>query len=104
MAAKDADLASDYAPRTMFLVDELKAQYSATAIARAPTTKLGIVYLVESGPLAGGGVTYRMRGYDSDLSRYVYWQSSNVDASGVDYSGNSGALTDVVVQNVIGQV
>jgi hypothetical protein len=106
MAAKNANMASDYASRTVFLVDQLKAQFSVRTILKVPTVLQGRVFLIEAGALGGGGggVTYRMRGYDGDLSRYVYWPSNSVDSAGVDYTGNSGALTDIVVQNVIGQV
>jgi hypothetical protein len=108
MAAKNASLASSYADRRVFLVDKMKAQFSVRTILKVPTVLQERVFIIEAGPFGGGGggggVTYRMRGYDGDLSRYVYWNSSSVDSAGADYPGNSGALTDVVVQNVIGQV
>jgi hypothetical protein len=53
-------------------------------------------------PDVGGCVTYRMRGIDGDLGYPVYWESLGIDKLGVDYPGNSGALSDVVVSEVIG--
>lgn len=45
-----------------------------------------------------GGTSYHMRGYDQNLEWFVYWQSSVVDASAVDYGG-PGPVVDVVVQS-----
>jgi hypothetical protein len=106
MGAKNANLASDYADRRGFIVDQEGATFSARTILRLPTVQVDRAFIVDLGPIGGGGggVTYRMRGYDGDLSRYVYWPSSSVDTVGADYAGNSGALTDVIVQNIIGQV
>ena len=103
MAAKDVDLATDYAQRSLLLVEDLSAQLVLTDALINTNGPDEDTFLVAVGP-SSGGVTYRMRGYDGDLSRYVYWASSSVDSAGVDYGGNSGALTDVVVQNVIGVV
>lgn len=106
MGAKNANLASDYAPRTVFSVDDLRAQYTATAIAKVPTTKLGVVYLIDSGTLGAGagGVTYRMRGFDTNgaVNRIVYWSSSNIDTAAVDYTGSAGPVIDVLVAEKIG--
>jgi hypothetical protein len=87
----------------MFLVDDLRAQYTATAITKVPSSRLGLVYLIDGGTFGagGGGGIYRMRGFDGDLGYPVYWESVIVDTLGVDYSGNSGALSDVVVSEVI---
>lgn len=49
-----------------------------------------------------GGITYRMRGFDTSLNRYVYWDSTTVDSAGADYGG-PGPLTDIVVQDIKGQ-
>jgi hypothetical protein len=51
---------------------------------------------VESGP------TYRMRATDTDLSAVVYWNATSLDDTGAQYTGNSAALTNIVVQNIIG--
>lgn len=52
--------------------------------------------------VGGTGVSFRMRGMDSDLARCVYWSSTSIDTLGDDYPGNSAALSDVVVSEVIG--
>jgi hypothetical protein len=109
MAAKNADLATNYKVGRLVVVERKEAQMVidlATLINYEPTSELLFVLptSAQGSGGGGGGVTYRMRGYDGDLSRYVYWPSSSVDTAGADYSGNSGALTDVVVQNTIGQV
>jgi hypothetical protein len=49
----------------------------------------------------GDSVTYRMRAYDTDLSRHVFWGGTSIDDTGDQYAGNSGALTNIVVQNVV---
>ena len=59
------------------------------------------------GPVTGGGgatITYRMRGRDAGLvpPRLVYWNSTIVDSTGIDYAG-PGPLSDVVLQLTIGQ-
>ena len=51
---------------------------------------------------AASGVVYRMRAYDGGLARLVYWNSSTLDATGVDYAG-PGPLSDVVLQVTMGQ-
>jgi len=54
--------------------------------------------------ISGGGPVYRMRAYDAGLAppRLVYWNSSTLDAAGVDYAG-PGPLSDVVLQVTMGQ-
>jgi hypothetical protein len=39
---------------------------------------------------------YRMRGYDSTLARYVYWDSISIDELGAAYDG-PGPVIDIVV-------
>ena len=51
----------------------------------------------------GAGVTYRMRATDTDLSEQVFWNATLLDDTGAQYSGNSGALIDIVVQMIIGE-
>lgn len=53
--------------------------------------------LVASG---GGGLSYRMRAFDTTLAVVVFWSSAQVDSAGSDYSG-PGPLQDIVVQNVV---
>jgi hypothetical protein len=43
-----------------------------------------------------------MRAHDGTLSRLVFWTAITVDTGGAEYTG-PGPLTDVVVQNIIGQ-
>ena len=101
MAAKNANLARDYADGRMFLVDQLKAQFTATAIARAPTVRQPLAYILEVGTFSAG-VTYRMRGFETVLMKHVFWNSAGVDSTGANYPGDSGNLTDVGVQRIIG--
>jgi hypothetical protein len=56
--------------------------------------------IVQAPPVSGA--QYRMRAYDSTLTRIVFWTSDTIDTLGADYTG-PGPITDVVVQNVIGQ-
>ena len=58
--------------------------------------------VITGAPEVTSGVTYRMRAYDTDLSKQVFWNATSIDDTGAQYSGNSGALTNIVVQNVIG--
>jgi hypothetical protein len=103
MAAKDVDLATDYIGGGIFLVEENEATFELINIppyhVLLPADDL---FLVDLG-VGGGGVTYRMRGYETVLEKHVFWNSSTVDSVGADYSGNSGNLTDVGVQRVVGQ-
>lgn len=43
---------------------------------------------------------YRMRAFDSTLARIVFWKSTIVDQSGVDYTG-PGPLVGIVVQGAL---
>ena len=52
-------------------------------------------------PVASSGVSYRMRGYDTTLARYVYWSSSTIDSGAASYAG-PGPVLDIVVQAVLG--
>lgn len=67
----------------------------------------GVIDIYSAGVVVGesaGGLpalTHTMRAYDTDLTKYVYWRSQALDATGVEYSGNSGALLDIVVFNLI---
>ena len=106
MAAKDADLATDYVSRSLYLVDQDIAHFE---VLNFPAfTQLGQppeIFLVELGIGGGGtgGPSYRMRAHDTTLARYVFWSSSTVDDTGANYAG-PGPLTDIVVQAVIGAV
>jgi hypothetical protein len=77
----------------------VEAMYTDTPIVVVPGELLELAAATAG---AGGAVEYKMRGYDSDLSRIVYWLSLTIDTAGADYSGNSAALSDVVVAKVIG--
>lgn len=49
-------------------------------------------------------IVYRMRAFDTNLNRTVYWTSEIVDVDGADYAaGNPLDLTDLVLSNVICQ-
>lgn len=96
MAAKDADLATDCADRLVYLSHDLVAKFEVTEVIQAnQEAALPVVYLSELGPV--GGAVYRMRGYDSDLGRTVYWDAIEIDTALAEYPGNSGALSNVVV-------
>lgn len=56
---------------------------------------------INPGGGSGTGSNYRMRAFDTTLSRYVYWNADEVDSAGAQYAG-PGPLTDVVVSEVIG--
>jgi hypothetical protein len=102
MAAKDIDLATDYAERSLFLVDEDTATFEIEVLQVNQEAAIPELFVVELGVGGGAaGPVYRMRAHDTTLGRYVYWQSSSVDSAGANYAG-PGPLTDVVVQNVIG--
>jgi len=53
--------------------------------------------------LPGGGVTYRMRGFDQNVSvnRIVYWTATEVDSDASEYTGSAGPVVDIVVSKVI---
>lgn len=101
MADKDADLATDYADRTVYLSHDLVAKFEVTEVIQVnQEASLPEVYLVETGA-AGGSVIYRMRAYDTGLSRTVYWSASLVDTLGTEYPGTPGDLTNIVLSNII---
>ena len=104
MAAKDADLAYDYSAQVLVPVDD---DVAGLAVVLADEDVLPDhfeeLFLVDVGIASGGGVTYRMRAHDTTLGRYVYWAATEVDSAGASYVG-PGPLTDIVVQNIIGQV
>ena len=41
-------------------------------------------------------IIYAMRGYDGTLGTYVFWYTTELDATGTDYGG-PGPVTDIVV-------
>lgn len=49
----------------------------------------------------GGGVIYRMRGYDTDIPSIVFWSAPIVDSTAA-YYGGVGPVTNIVVQKVLG--
>lgn len=59
------------------------------------------VTLVDGTPVGGGGATYRMRGYDTNLTSIVFWDSAEVDADASDYGG-PGPVNDIVVHAILG--
>jgi hypothetical protein len=75
----------------------------------SPTINQGPQYLNadDSTQIGGGGVgavvTYRMRGYDQNVSvdRIVYWNATEPDADASEYTGSVGPVVDIVVVNVI---
>ena len=48
-----------------------------------------------------GGPVFRMRAFDTDLSRTVYWDADDIDTADSKYPGNSLALTNIVVSVVV---
>lgn len=46
-------------------------------------------------------VNYRMRGFDTTLTRLVFWTATIIDTGGAQYTG-PGPLTDVVIQDEFG--
>lgn len=93
MAQKDADLATDYARRDLFLVRE-KAALSVSLYKPAAEVQQPQELFLVTGLSAA--LTYRMRGIDGTLGRTVYWNSTVIDDVGADYAG-PGPLTDVVI-------
>jgi hypothetical protein len=103
MGQIDADLATDYAERTLYLYDELDASFEPVLINVEQPAQLQTLYLVDTGALGGAtGPTYIMRGYDGTLMSLVYWEASIVDSGGGSYAG-PGPLSDIVVQSIKGQ-
>lgn len=51
----------------------------------------------------GGGLEYRMRGYDTTLTQIVFWASDHVDSTASDYGG-PGPVNNIVVQKKLGTV
>jgi hypothetical protein len=60
--------------------------------------------LFPDAPAPGGGVIYRMRGFDENVGvdDTVFWDSDHVDATAADYTGSAGPVVDIVVQKKIG--
>jgi len=101
MTARDADLATDYADRSLYLSNDSVAKFTATEILVNQEPELDDLFLIEVGVPGGSGITYVMRGYDGTLTSLVYWQTATIDATGSSYTG-PGPLSDIVVQNVKG--
>jgi len=38
-----------------------------------------------------------MRGYDTDLSKYVFWLASEPDGDASEYGGNPAAVIDIII-------
>ena len=128
MAAKDADLTRDFSldfvyvqagtPVAAFEVSLLTTPQQSLAGGNPTgdrteelflTEELGTVFEIElvatpHGTGAGGGVTYRMRGFDQNgsVNDYVFWSSSTVDSGAVNYAGSAGPVVDIVVHSRIG--
>jgi hypothetical protein len=52
----------------------------------------------EIGEPPGPVLSYTMRGYDTDLSKYVFWLASGVDDDASEYTGgNPGSVQDITV-------
>ena len=47
------------------------------------------------------GPVYRMRAYDTDLSRTVYWDATDIDTADDAYPGNKLALVNTVVSAAV---
>lgn len=102
MAAKDADLASQYGGEYLVLTDIDVADYEAALLLPVDQPFDDDLYLSDVGaPFGSGGPTYIMRGYDGTLTSLVYWESSIVDSGGASYAG-PGPLSDIVVQTIKG--
>jgi hypothetical protein len=100
MAAKDADLATDYAGEYVYLNSGDVAAYEIVTLV-AEQDPFHTLYLVNLGEFVTG-ITYRMRGYDTTLASTVFWNSSTPDADSSDYGG-PGPVTDIVVRAVSGE-
>ena len=88
----------------LFLVQDFGAVLEVELSATPQLSLIGVerfVFLTDTGG-PQGGVTFRMRATDTTLTQIVYWDSTTVDSAGADYTG-PGPLTNIVVQNIIGQ-
>jgi hypothetical protein len=62
------------------------------------TRATGVVAAVfEFGAIAGIVLSYTMRGYDTNLTKYVYWRSDEIDDDASEYSGNPAGVQDIVL-------
>jgi hypothetical protein len=101
MAAKDADITTYYADRSIYLTNTV-ATYEIRLTAPTPDVDpFETLYLVELGEFVTG-VVYRMRGYDTTLSSTVFWNSDTPDADSADYQG-PGPVINIVVRSVSGE-
>jgi len=102
MAAKDADLARDFSLDFVYIsmptVAAMEVELATTPLMSAGdrTAELFLVGIPE-----GGGAVYRMRAYDTDLSRTVYWDAVDIATADTEYTGNSLALTNIVVSAAV---
>jgi len=124
MAAKDADLTRDFSldfvyvqagtPVAAFEVSLLTTPQQSLAGGNPTGDRteelflvpdLGTVLEIElvSTPhgSALGGPVYRMRAYDTDLSRTVYWDAVDIATADTEYTGNPLALTNIVVSAAV---
>ena len=102
MAAKDADLARDFSLDFVYIsmptVAAMEVELATTPLMSA-VDRTAELFLTG---LPAGGVTYRMRGYDTTLARMVFWGSTSIDETAGNYVG-PGPVINIVVQAVIGE-
>jgi hypothetical protein len=72
--------------------------YGMLSIVKAPAVPFVYTWDVLGPAIVG---TYRMRAYDTTLTRIVFWKAPTIDTLGGYYIG-PGPIIDVVVQNVLG--
>jgi hypothetical protein len=68
--------------------------------ASSPIISIIVGEAIENSGSGGPSITYRMRAYDTTLAQVVFWNSSIIDDTGVNYLG-PGPLTMVVVSGII---
>lgn len=106
MAAKDADLARDVAHHHLYISNSKVARFEVELTATPPGNREETLFLAGAvgGGTGGAGVTYRMRGYDTNVSvdSIVYWDSTGVDTNAEDYAGSAGPVINVIISDIVG--
>lgn len=121
MATKDAELASDYLSGYLELSNSSQALYeielgAASTFQPGLAQELFLINVLEAelelspgetphgSGVAGAGVTYRMRGFDTNgaVNGIVYWDSTTVDSTALNYTGSAGPVINIIISDVIG--
>lgn len=106
MAQKDASLGNSQLISEGFFIthDSSGASYEITLASGTRPADTQRTLVIVGTTAAGSGVaTYRMRGFDQNVSvnDIVYWTSTDIDSTATNYLGSAGPVVDIVVYKIL---